>query len=85
MFVIGSLTAAIRVASHIKLALSAQRPTDEIPVCQIFGMVDLHAGIPFECRVGYVVLNASRESAHISMTMVLLTRIQNINHVYRGA
>jgi hypothetical protein len=47
-------------------------------------MVDLHARIPFESRVGNVVLNASLELAQILMIMVVLNEAQNIRQSIPG-
>ncbi len=59
--------AGIRIAAHVELAGTHQRPRQQAPVLQVARMVDLHARKPFEGRGRNVVVVADAHDRRIGV------------------
>jgi hypothetical protein len=66
----------VRVASHVKLRLAGKRPYDEVPVGQVFGVVDLDSWIPFKCRGRDIVIITNTDDGRVRVE----TRQDRIPH-----
>ena len=58
---------AVGLATHVKLGLAIERPDGKVPVGQIFRMVYLNSGIPFEGRGGNVVVLSDPEDRRVGI------------------
>src|SRR5262249_16931087 len=59
--------AGVRIAAHVELARPPQRPRQEPPMHEVFGLVDLHAGVPLERGRGDVVIVADAQNRRIGV------------------
>ncbi|MNH92663.1 hypothetical protein D3C73_452480 [compost metagenome] len=59
--------ATVGISAHVELGFSLQRATDERPVYEIAGVVDLDAGIPFEGGGGDVIILADTADGWIGV------------------
>lgn len=60
-------SAAVGLASHVKLGLSVEWADGKIPVCQILRVMDLNTRIPFESRCGDVVVFADPQDGRVGI------------------
>lgn len=60
-------SAAVGLASHVKLCLSVEWADDKIPVCQVSRVVDLNTWVPFESRCGDVVVFTDPQDGRVGV------------------
>jgi len=72
-------SAAVGLASHVKLCLSVEWADDKIPVCQIFRVVDLNSWIPFESGCGNIVVLANPQNGRVGVE-AWENRVSDLRH-----
>lgn len=60
-------SARVRVTSHVELGLARQRAADQVPICQVFGVVNLHAGVPLERGRGDVIVLPDAQDGRVGV------------------